>query len=78
MGILLSPGRATSPQRLDLSARASDLPAELVQTAVDTEHRRRATNGVRRIFIVRPGVGEQLPLEVPAIDALEPQESTGI
>ena len=40
---------------LVLSARASDLPAEeeLVQTAVDTGHRRRATNGERRIFIAR-------------------------
>ena len=50
MGILLSTDRATSSQRLDMSARASDLPAELVQTAVDTGHRRRAANGVRRIF----------------------------
>lgn len=47
------PGPATSSRRLDLSARASDLPAELVQTAVDTGHRRRATNGERRIFIAR-------------------------
>lgn len=52
MGILLSTGPATSSQRLDLRARASDLPAELVQTSVNTGHRRRETNGERRIFIV--------------------------
>jgi hypothetical protein len=51
MGILLSTDRATSSQRLDLRARASDLPAELEQTSFDAGHHRRAASGVRRIFI---------------------------